>query len=377
MNLFSTVNDQLDDLLQRVGYKLQISNTQRQLAEDRYHAVANWLSVDESLSDGEDLQIYAQGSLRIGTTVKPLNRQEYDLDLVCEINKDWRGEDPIKLLNRIEKRLRDNKTYTPMVERKNRCIRLNYANEFHLDILPAHPADPTPDTCLKVPDRKAECWKDSNPKGYADWIESRSYQYTEYIAKASIETLPDDESVERKSPLKRAVQLIKRHRDVYFEKRPEDAPISIVLTTLAGKIYSGQASVSETITAVLRGIKDLIPRDGSRLIVLNPSNPAEDLSERWIGQPELFQAFVRFASDFFREWDRLQSLQGIHNIAEALKAMFGESVITEAVKDQTAYVEKARRSNQLAITNKTGMLTAAASATPLITPVKKNTFYGA
>lgn len=29
----------LDDLLQRVGEKLQISKTQRELAEDRYHAV--------------------------------------------------------------------------------------------------------------------------------------------------------------------------------------------------------------------------------------------------------------------------------------------------------------------------------------------------
>ncbi|WP_145950060.1 nucleotidyltransferase [Paenibacillus sp. Y412MC10] len=376
MNLFYTVNDQLDDLLQRVGYKLQISKTQRELAEDRYHAVANWLAGDESLSDGNDLQIYSQGSLRIGTTVKPLHRQEYDLDLVCEINKDWRVEDPVKLLNRIEKRLREHKTYAPMIERKNRCIRLNYANEFHMDILPAHPADNTSDTCLKVPDRKAEWWKDSNPKGYAEWIESRSHQYTEYVVKAGIEPLPDDESVERKSPLKRAVQLIKRHRDVYFEKSPDDAPISIVLTTLAGTVYSGQTSVSETISAVLKGILNLLPRDGSRIVVLNPTNPAEDLSERWIGQPELFKAFVKFVQDFSTEWSSLKNLQGIHNIAEALKALFGENVTTEAVKDQTAYVEKIRRTNQLAITNRTGMLTAAASAEPVITPVKRNTFYG-
>ena len=377
MNLFSTMNDQLDDLLQRVGYKLQISNTQRQLAEDRYHAVANWLSDDQDLSESGDIQIYAQGSLRIGTTVRPLSRQEYDLDLVCEINKDWRGEDPVNLLNSIEKRLRDNKMYAPMVERKNRCIRLNYANEFHLDILPAHPADNTPGTNLKVPDRKAEWWKDSNPKGYAEWFESRSRQYTEYMAKAGIEPLPDDEFVERKSPLKRAVQLIKRHRDIYFEKRPDDAPISIVLTTLAGTLYSGQTSVGDTITFVLKGIQNLLPKDGSRLVVLNPSNLAEDLSERWIGQPELYQSFVKFIWDFIKEWERLQNLQGIHNIAEALKAFFGENVITEAVKDQTAYLEKVRRSNQLAITDKTGMLTAATSAIPQITTVKRNTFYGA
>ncbi|MFF3024420.1 nucleotidyltransferase [Gottfriedia sp. NPDC057948] len=82
--------------------------------------------------------MYPQGSLSISTTVKPLAKQEFDLDLVCQINQSWQGKDSLKLLDSIEKRLKENKIYQDMVERKNRCIRLNYANEFLMDILPAH-----------------------------------------------------------------------------------------------------------------------------------------------------------------------------------------------------------------------------------------------
>ena len=37
----------------------------------------------------------------------------------------------------MEQRIRLHKTCAPMVQRQNRCIRLNYANEFHMDLLPA------------------------------------------------------------------------------------------------------------------------------------------------------------------------------------------------------------------------------------------------
>lgn len=117
-------NDLLDDLLQRVGEKLQISKTQRQLAEERYKAVGTWLSKDEDLFGGVEINIYPQGSLSISTTVKPLTRQEYDLDLVCEIDESYEGKDPIELLDKIEQRLKDNEIYKDKVERKTVALGL-------------------------------------------------------------------------------------------------------------------------------------------------------------------------------------------------------------------------------------------------------------
>lgn len=365
----------LDDLLQRVGEKLQISKTQRELAEDRYHAVGTWLSKDEDLFDGAEINIYPQGSLSISTTVKPLSRQEYDLDLVCEVNESYEGKDPIELLDKIEQRLKDNEIYKDKVERKNRCIRLNYANEFHMDILPAHPVNPTPDTCVMVPDRKAEDWKDSNPKGYTAWFNDRSNQIEKALfeARAEIEPLPDDETVKRKAPLKRAVQLIKRYRDIYFEKDADSAPISIVLTTLAGHEYKGQVSVNETITHVINEISLLISNSDKRLVVLNPSNEKEDLSERWDGHPELYRAFVKFISDFKVNWQQLNEIQGLNEIADKLKQMFGENITNQVLKEQAAHLEKSRSNKGLAVIG-SGLLVAA--TTEKAVAMERNTFYG-
>ncbi|MBL0388493.1 nucleotidyltransferase [Tumebacillus sp. ITR2] len=367
--------DVFDNLLHRIGGKLQISDTQRDLAKGHYEAVGRWLAADENLYSGADMQIYAQGSLRIGTTVKPISGQEFDLDIVCEFDAKWRGKDSIELLRAVEHRLRMNKTYAPMVQVMKRCVRLNYANDFHMDILPAVPADDSGNGCLKVPDRKLKDWKDSNPKGYADWFEKEAERILQVFMEksAEIEPFPDDETFDFKPPLKRAVQLIKRYRDVHFESDSENAPISIVLTTLAARHYKGDSSVYGTIMSILKEIKASIPKNGKRLIVLNPKNEREDLSERWDAEPEKYQHFIRFIDHFEDTWAQLNAQQGISNITDRLKAMFGESVTEGALLEQAAYFEKARKSNLLKVSNITGGITTIGAGSTFI---KGNSFYG-
>lgn len=378
MDFFKSFYGQLDDLLHRICGKLQITKTQHAEVEAHYTAVSDWLAEDEDLFDGADIQIYPQGSLRLGTTVKPLSDQEFDLDLVCEVNQPWHpGRNPIDTLNAIEYRLRDHKTYAPMVQRMNRCIRLNYANEFHMDILPAYPTVANEDGALKVPDRELKGWKDSNPKGFAEWFENECAQVTMIFDKAAeVEPLPIPEAAEQKPPLKRAVQLMKRYRDVYFADEPKLAPISIVLSTLAARNYGGQASVASAISYILNGILNEIDNTkGSRVYVYNPSNPREDLSERWDSHLDRYKAFVEFIQDFNERWSLLVHKRGIPNIAEDLNSMFGESVTSEAIKGQVEFVEKVRRKGTLGIRKDTGVLTFGLGAAN-VTPVRSNTFYG-
>src|SRR4030042_7011506 len=216
------ISNQLDDLLDRVCERLQISSSQQKQAEERYAAVGKWLSDDKSILSLIDPQIYPQGSLRIGTTVKPLKECEYDLDIVCELGLEWTRCDPIKVLDTIEARLKENSIYSPLIKRKNRCIRLDYANEFHLDILPACPDSQKNKGCVKVPDRNDRVWKDSNPRGYAEWFEGRSRQF-ETMLKAAVEPLPPNEPANDKPPLKRVVQLMKRFRDISFQNNTKSA----------------------------------------------------------------------------------------------------------------------------------------------------------
>lgn len=371
-----TFNEQLDDLLIRICEKLQITEAQHKQAEERYNAVGKCLAQDDNLSKFNPV-IYPQGSLRIGTTVRPLKYQEYDVDLVCELKIDYEKSDPVAVLNAIENRLKQDKTYESMIEKKNRCIRLNYANEFHMDILPGCPNGVDNNGKLKVPDREVKEWKDSNPKGYAAWFQGKVDLYREALIKAAaenVEPLPDHEPLERKFPLKRTVQLIKRYRDIYFKNDEKAAPISIVLTTLSGYYYIGQVSVNEALKDVLSKTVNGIPSN-RRLVVLNPTNTDEDLSERWDDDMASYFKFVKWINEFNKVWDAINKAHGIPNIARILKEMFGEQVTNEALKEQEILIKKAREQKLLGITAGTGILSSTSKTNSI--PVKKNTFYGA
>jgi hypothetical protein len=105
-----------------------------------------------------------QGSTALGTTVKPVGRNEYDVDLVCHIPGAGRWLPPALCKKLVGDRLKANQRYSALLEEKPRCWRLNYANEFHLDITPSIPND----ACLNggelVPDRALRCWMATNPK---------------------------------------------------------------------------------------------------------------------------------------------------------------------------------------------------------------------
>src|SRR5439155_13830858 len=215
--MYTTLSQQLSDLLMRICSSLQITSTQHNAAEGHYNAIGGWLADPNSGLYRFRPQIYSQGSFRIGTTVKPRKREEYDVDLVCELKADPRLiSEPVILLNLIELRLRQHGDYANRLKRKNRCIRVIYARDFYMDILPGCPDPNGHGTCLVVPDREGSCWKPSNPKGYAEWFERVAGKR---MVRAALEPVPTFE-YGLKPPLMYVVQLIKRWRDVFFEQEP-------------------------------------------------------------------------------------------------------------------------------------------------------------
>lgn len=359
----------LDDILIRVCVLLQLSKAQYKEAEAHYLSVADWLGAPASPIFARRPEIYPQGSLRIGTTVRPWGREEYDLDLVLWLAL-YHNACPIEVLNLVERRLRDHGTYSPMVERKNRCIRLNFAKQFHLDILPARPDLRFGGTYVLVPDRAAEDWKESNPKGYAEWFEGRSKLQITEAKRAAVEPLPPPEGAEDKNTLQLSVQLLKRARDIRFAGSPDLAPISIVLTTLAGESYAGELHPIQALYAIVQRIVSSIPSTG-RLVVCNPANPHEDLSERWDDNLEAYRSFVSWMIELERDLAALQQ-PGVPDARKRLEKLFGE-VVPRAIRGQAEAFEEARRSGQLGVTH-TGAITTAVSSG--VVSVRRNTFYG-
>lgn len=367
---------QLDDLLRLVCEDLQLPPSRYDDAVNRYQAVCNWLEAEGSAVAIFNPTIYPQGSMKIGTTVRLFGGDEYDLDFVCEFRFRVNNlKSPLQILKLLESRLRQHEIYRSILEMKNRCVRLNYANEFHLDILPACPNPGEGGSCLFVPDRESHSWKHSNPKGYADWFESRCelalnrlIESRRLMAKA--EPIPPQEAAEEKAILKRVVQLLKRWRDVRYQWEPKIAPISMVLTTMAAEAYSGEQTVTEAMTSVLNNFVSAIASGKPRVHVLNPANPKEDLSERWNDATQ-YRAFVHGITELQGEWSKALATTGIQNVANQLEHLFGEPVKT-AVKRQAKTLQELREKSALRIAQG-GLLTSVPAAGIRVRP---NTFHG-
>lgn len=301
-------------LIDSIADLLVIPRSFYKKAENRYRSLSEWLKRSESNVAELMPQVYPQGSFRYGTVIRPLRQtdenEEYDLDLVCEINlnkesvtqhyvKDLLGEE-------IKSYAKSNGILEPIIER-NRCWRINYADEvkFHVDALPCVPEDQRTinEICSKGVDHQfaeesvaitdnrdqnynnISChWTCSNPRGIGKWFEEiarpsankRLKELVENRAYSTIESIP---SYEWDSPLQRAIQILKRHRDVMFASNPRFAPISMIITVLSCLSYKGEISTYDA----LKGILDRMPQfiGSNNLRIPNPVNPNEDFAEKW------------------------------------------------------------------------------------------------
>lgn len=374
--MFSRKVSLLDDLLNRIAEKLQLNQSRREKAEECYKAVIKLIEDDKAFFGLYETNIYPQGSYRLGTTVKPMKDDEYDLDFVLEVNYDYKKMKPIDLLNHLERRLRESDLYRDKITLKKRCVTINYTGDFHLDIIPALPNSTFKQPDIKISDRKLEAWLDSSPKGYIDWFESKYISQKLLLEKAaSVETLPEKVPYQFMQPLQRVVQLMKRHNDIYFDNKNEDwAPRSIVLTVLAGTFYNKLESESESLLHILREISNTIKSNPYGIIdVKNPANPKENFSDRWHDKPYLYNYFKEFISSFLEEWEQLIAEKGIDKIKLHLQKMFGETISREVITEQANYTEKLRKAGLLNITSSGTIIT---TSVDNAYPIRKNTFYG-
>ena len=363
----------IDGILKFICEKVQLSRTQHQQANDHYIAVSDWLEREGSILAVYEPRIYPQGSLPMGVTNKPLEREEYDLDFICELKiYSWQIE-PADLFSKVEYRIRQHKDYKDRIELGKRCIRLTYAHDFHLDIVPACTNESAGYGQVRIPDRELKNWKDTNSKQYVEWFNEIADRSKDKSRIDSAEPLSPQEPFDGKSALKFAVQLMKRYRDIAFKDQSDLAPASILLSTLAAERYSGSSSVFETVAETLNSIHARIQLNKNRLQVWNPANSvSEDLGERWDKNPASYEAFKHWISSFRSIWEQLEQARGYEEIKEVLVSLFGEHPTREAIREDAQRLDQARQAGHLGIAAGTGLLT---TQSPAIA-VPRNTFYG-
>ena len=261
-----------------------------------------------------------QGSFALGTAVKPLGGDEYDVDTVCLLQHTPGQITQKQLKDLVGNRLKHPQSrYKDMIEPRNggrRCWTIRYADasKFHLDVLPAIPDDYGWLVALGVPKELAETaicltdrktwsdsyseWPRSNPKGYIAWFKDRMrvrLEEAKQVRAMEIHAeVKEIEDFDVRTPLQRLIQILKRHRDVRFND-DEDKPISIIITTLAAQVYNNEADLAEAVLDVVPRMRDYIEKRERRLVGAESGEPGGELRRQVDRKPTQGRAVLRMA----------------------------------------------------------------------------------
>ena len=380
--------DQLNDLYERTAKAIDISDELFDAADEEYNKLGKW--IDKETPEYK-ITIYPQGSFALGTVIKPFDESEdYDLDLVCEFKQPY-GLTPRELKNEVVKPLlEDYRNVKGEIQEKRRCWHVEYEDfpQFHMDIVPA--VNRTSYIDITDHDEEIDFYEyiGSNPSAYAEWFKSRKAkrrtalveQYcTEHrnlvTCQADIEQLKE---YNFKTPLQKAIQILKRHRNIMFLKDENNClPVSIIISTIAAELYNNEDNIVDTLVNILGKAEAYIlsHKVGTKYHVDNPcytGGDTENFADKWNEYPERAAAFFNWIRK--AKMDLIdQRLYGLIRVqmAENIKLALGEKTGTRVFSDMAKEEEQAILAQQAKVNTATGVISSSGTV-----PVQLNHNHG-
>ena len=378
-------HDKLNELYNRLAKAIDISDEMFEKAAKEYDALGKW--IDEE-TPSYKISIYPQGSFALGTVVRPISDEDdYDIDLVCEFSQQYSltarqlKVDVVKPLLMRYKRIKGD------IVNKRRCWHVDYEDipYFHMDVIPAYADKPI----IHITDHNEETdvydYIGSNPSGYTKWFFERCKKqhtllYENYVKEHRLVVAQADiEKVKRrkvKTPLQRAIQLLKLHRDIMFKNRDsKDKPVSVIITTIAAQLYQEEDNTFDALKTILDNARQYIldkKRDGQYFIE-NPSYLGENFANKWNEHAERAAAFFEWIEK--AKTDLVdEKLTGFNRteMATNTKQAFGANIGVKVFSELATEDRVAIKDQKLKVDPTTGTL----SNTGTI-PVQPNHHYGA
>lgn len=167
----------LNDHFKKFIANISLNPTRKSRIES---ALSHWeenFKADEEIKD-LFLDFYAQGSYSTHTGIKPKSGGDFDVDAILKLNLD-ESEDPKETLKWIGERIKSHKEFEGRVKVRDRCVRIQYAEGFHVDIVPAIPVE----EIIKIPSKKENEWCKTNPAGFTSWCNDINSSSDKYFAK--------------------------------------------------------------------------------------------------------------------------------------------------------------------------------------------------
>ena len=237
-----------------------------------------------------------QGSFALRTIIRPTNGREYDLDMLVFMDLAY-SKTPKACIEEVHQTMRANRTYADKVKMRKRCVEINYAGDFHMDIVPCVERRGG----LYVCNRQTNKFEITDGTGFRDWFNGKN--------------------AVTHGNLKRVARLLKYLRD---HKRTFTAP-SILLMTLIGNTIRDNDGGSQfrTLPDALKTVTNRVNRflQANRKMprISNPALRREDFSRGWTPDQyrnfrNTFNSYANRINRAFDESDHARSVTAWRNL---------------------------------------------------------------
>lgn len=290
----------LESYLERGANSLDITPTMFKEVNQHYSCIADYLE-----SNGIQADFIPFGSLATGTVVRPLLKLDddfFDLDLECR-RTDLCGlnETVREVRLEVEEAFEASDKYSSRFESSEDCMTLSYVcggieDGCRIDIVACVPDPLISDTAIRIavlPDR----WKSSDPEALVNWFLEANQPFVDANnqlarvrafercvgAYGAIEEVPIPLV---HSSLQRAIQVLKRSRDIFYNVVKEPGVSScalMVMVTVSSKSIAPASGIVDVIKSFICWIGSF---DSSPLFVngnwrlLNPVT-GDNLLDEW------------------------------------------------------------------------------------------------
>jgi hypothetical protein len=360
-------SSEAESLLVDLAATLEVPSSRYEAVERSYKSLCSWLERPDSCLAAHPVDVYVQGSFRLGTVIRPFDREEdYDLDVVCQFAISKATRPQISLYSDLGQEIvayaRHHGMSAPDPWR--RCWTLNYADgaQFHMDVLPSVPdgqrqrqireaarmAQDFVDQSISITDsqhhnyrRISDDWPASNPNGYADWFHGRMRIVFDMRRRAlalaeSRADVAEIPAFRVKTPLQSAIQILKRHRDIRFAEDSTGKPASIIITTLAAHAYRQETTIGGALLSILARMDAFIETRGEIAWIANPSDPRENFADFWADDPDLKAGFDDWLESARADFRRAATLTTAADFVDVLAPRVGRELLEAAAARRTA-----------------------------------------
>jgi superfamily II DNA or RNA helicase len=207
------------------------------------------------------IDMIPQGSWAHKTIVKPMPGKEFDADVLLQIRKpeDW---EPADYVSKLWSAFRDSGVYREKVSRKARCVRVQYAGECHVDVVPFIRSS----SGGQITNRDYNSFESADPTGFTAWFKERNNTTGGHLKRVI-----------------RLVKYLRNYKGVFSIK-------SVILTTLlAERVHNTAlrtdpacyADVPSTLKALMLALADHLDTHDEPPTVVDPSDITCTFNHRW------------------------------------------------------------------------------------------------